>query len=97
MVAQIVNNYQLILDNIDKIIEASGYRNDFIAKKIGLQPSNFSAKKTRGNWTVEEVGKLLKVIENEDVDDYYDTLIMQQKMKEGAPMSSTDFEKRMSW
>jgi hypothetical protein len=97
MVAQIVNNYQLILNNIDNIIEASCYRNDYIAKKIGLQPSNFSAKKNRGNWTVEEVSKLLKVIENEDVEDYYDMLIMQEKLKEGNPISAEEFEKRMSW
>lgn len=70
MVLDVVDNYKKILDNIASMIEVSGYRQDYISKKLGLKTATFSAKKQKGNWTPEEVGRLLGIIANEDVEDY---------------------------
>jgi hypothetical protein len=48
MAIKIVEDYRRLVNIIPEIIEASGYRNDFIAKKLGMKPQNFSVKKQRG-------------------------------------------------
>ena len=70
MVTEIVNDYEELLSNIGQIIEVSGYRNDYIARKIGMTPVNFSAKKSRKSFTVAEMKRIVEVIDNEDVTDY---------------------------
>ncbi len=76
---EIVNNYKVLANNIGRLIEVSGYRNDYIAKKIGLTPVNFATKKKRGSLSVDEIEKILKVIENEDVEDYLMLEIMRSR------------------
>jgi proline dehydrogenase len=77
MAIEIVEQYRRLINIIPEIIEASGFRNDFIAKKLGMKPQNFSVKKQRGNWSVDEVEKLLNVVDNEDVEEF----IMMEIMK----------------
>lgn len=44
-----------IKERIPALIEISGYRNNFVAKKIGMSPAYFSVKKRKGNWSEKEV------------------------------------------
>ncbi len=74
MLSKIVLNYQLLVNNMGQLIEISGYRNDYLSQKIGLKPANFSLKKQKGNWTTQEVLKLLAIIESKEVEDYIDEL-----------------------
>ena len=71
--------------NISKLIDKSGYRNSYLAERIGMQPQNFSVKKMRGNWT-------------EDIEDYYLGLIMQQISKKPDGLVTLDeFKKMKEW
>ena len=67
---QTVLVYKNLLKHLASLIEVSGYRNDYIAKKLGMKPQNFSSKKQRANWHPDEVEKILTVIDNEDVENY---------------------------
>ena len=96
MLEQIVLNYQMLVNNLGQLIEISGFRNDYLSQKIGLKPANFSVKKQKGNWTTDEVLKLLSIIKNKEVEDYIDVLKMKE-MKKGKFISSDEFEKRMEW
>ena len=96
MSTQILTNYQLLLNNLSEIINISGYRNDYLAKKIGLKAANFSIKKQKQTWAVDEVEKLLTVLKNDDVEAYLDKLVMEGSF-EGKKLSSDEFEKRMKW
>lgn len=96
MVTEIVNDYEELLSNIGQIIEVSGYRNDYIARKIGMTPVNFSAKKSRKSFTVAEMKRIVEVIDNEDVTDY----LMVQEMdarKDDETLSHDDFYQHMGW
>lgn len=66
---QVIEQYKKVKESIPELIEASGYRSDYIAKRMGMRASNFSAKKQRGNWSEQEVEKLLEAITsaNEEV------------------------------
>lgn len=51
-----------IKNNISKILRASGYRNEYVAKQIGLTAPDFILKKKQGTWSVEEIEKIIEVI-----------------------------------
>lgn len=97
MLIKIVENYQLIVDNIGRLIEISGYRNDYLSQKIGLKPANFSLKKQKGNWSSEEIMKLLSIIENKEIQEYMEDLRMKESMRKGKFIASDEFEKQMGW
>ena len=97
MLTKIVENYQLIVNNLGKLIDISGYRNDFLSQKIGLKPANFSLKKQKGNWSSEEVMKLITIIENKEIQEYIEDLRMKESMAKGKFISSNEFEKQMGW
>ena len=96
MLTSVIKNYQLIVNNMGQLINLSGYRNDYLSQKIGLKPANFSLKKQKGNWSVEELLKLLSIIENEEIQNYMDVLRIKEASK-GNSISSDQFEKEMGW
>ena len=79
---EIIGEYQLLKKNISVLIDKSGYKNIFIAEKIGLLPNHFSVKKQRNSWTDQEIDKILNVIENEELEDYYFGLMMDDTDKD---------------
>ena len=79
---EIIGEYQLLKKNISVLIDKSGYKNIFIAEKIGLLPNHFSVKKQRNSWTDQEIDKILNVIENEELEDYYFGLVMDNTNKD---------------
>lgn len=52
MTLEIVSDYKNLISNTNKLIDISGYRNDNIAKRIGVLPKPFSIKKTEGSWKI---------------------------------------------
>ncbi|MGJ7032892.1 hypothetical protein [Niabella hirudinis] len=91
---QIIDQYRLIKENIPKLLDISGYRNDFIAKKIGLSASAFAVKKQRQSWTDKEVKDIVEAITgvNEDVEDYVMLEIMRSRKSEET-LSLDDYKK----
>jgi len=96
MIAEIVSNYENLVGNIGKLIEVSGYRNDFIAKKLGITNVNFSVKKNRKTFSIEEVKKIVSIIDNEEVEDYLMISEMDAR-KDDETISHDDLYKRMGW
>ena len=91
----IIQNFQSLVKSIPDLIEISGYRNDFIAKKIGLKPANFSIKKQRGTWSTDEVEKILQVINNEEVENHILLRLMRNR-KDEEEMSYEEYKKEIS-
>lgn len=88
--------YKNLLLNISNIIDVSGYRNDYIAKKMGMKPPNFAVKKKRASWTIDEVEKIMKIVDNEEVTAFLE----MQKIKNsetGKALSAQEFESKMGW
>ena len=92
----VVREYNAIFQNLSKIIDVSGYRNDYVAKKLGIKPQHFSVKKQRGSWTPQEVEKLLSIIENEDVNDFIEIQLSNSRAV-GNTLTADEFEKEMGW
>jgi uncharacterized protein (DUF2384 family) len=62
MIQETIINYKSILANLPKAIAVSGYRKDYIAKKLGISHQSFSAKISRKSFSPEDAERLLKVI-----------------------------------
>jgi len=95
MVTEIANNYKTLLQLLPELINISGYRNDYLSKKMGLTAATFSAKKQRGNWTPDDVVLLMKIIENEDVEDYL-MLQLMRAAKDDETISADEFRKEIN-
>jgi hypothetical protein len=95
MELQVVSSYKKLLSRVADIIEVSGYRNDYIAKKLGLKPQNFSAKKQKGNWSPDELEKLLTVVDNEDVENYL-MLEHMRSLKDAETISYEEYKKEIA-
>lgn len=94
---QILEDYKTLKSILSDLISQSGYRNDFIAKKIGMAPSYFSTKKTRGNWSDEEMEKILDVIESDEIEDAILLEIMRSR-KNDETLSYDEYKKEIaSW
>ena len=93
---QVIENYIFLKKQLTQLIRKSGYRNDYIALKIGMRADYFAVKKKRGNWSDEEVAKIIKVIENDELTAYFDSLLIKNSFP-GNTVSAEQFEKIMGW
>ena len=93
---EVVKKYMLLKKQIPHLIKKSGYRNDYIAAKIGMRSDYFAVKKQRGNWSDEEIAKIIKVISNEELANYFDSLLVKNCFP-GNTVTSAEFEKAMGW
>jgi uncharacterized protein YjcR len=96
MMQDIILGYRTLVQSLGELIKVSGYRSDFIAKKIGMKPANFSLKKQRGNWSVDEVEKVMAVIANEETENYL-MLELMRAAKAEETVSYSELEKEMGW
>lgn len=96
MIVDIVAKYEKLVNEIGHIIEVSGYRNDYIARKIGMTPANFSAKKSRMSFTLAEMKSIVEVIDNEDVADYLMAREMDAR-KDDETISHDELYREMRW
>jgi hypothetical protein len=79
------------------IIELSGYKNEYIARKIEMKPQYFSVKKQRNSFNLVEVEKILSVIFNQDVEDYILLLEMRSR-KNDETVTLAEYKKEIgSW
>jgi len=86
----VFKEYNAIKENIGEIINASGYKNEYLAKKISVTSQNFAVKKKRGTWNSEELEKLVDVLAkpNEDVENALMLELMRsRKNDETVPLS----------
>lgn len=90
----IIEDYINLKQNINFLIQKSGFKNVFLAKKLGMSPVTFSMKKKRINWTEEELEKILDLIGNEELEDYYLAKLIEQK-KDEETISLTEFKKEL--
>ncbi|MVM37800.1 hypothetical protein GO730_09710 [Spirosoma sp. HMF3257] len=96
MATEIVRNYKNLVAHIGNLIDVAGYRNDYVAKKIGISAVSFATKKKRNSFSVDEVEKIIQLIDNEDVDDYLMSKIMEDRADEPT-ISLADLKTQMGW
>jgi uncharacterized protein YjcR len=79
MLVEIVKDYYTVVESIPKLIDASGFRNDFLAEKLGIKAQTFSSKKTNQRWSKDELLKLFNFLDTDDVEDTYMVELMKSR------------------
>lgn len=94
----IFREYNAIKANITTIVRASGYKNDYLALKLGLSPQNFAVKKKRKSFTDKELQKIIEVITepNEDAEDAIMLEIMRDR-KDDPLVPVSEMRKKLGW
>ena len=96
MTTEIVSNYKSLVQHIGELIHVSGYRNDYVAAKIGISPKLFAVKKQRSSFSVDDIEKIMTVIDNEDVENYLMLEIMRDR-KDEETMTYDELKTEMGW
>jgi hypothetical protein len=92
-----IENYKNIVVEMPKIIEISGYKNEYIARKMEMKPQFFSIKKQKNTFDLLQVEKILSIIFNQDVEDYL-MLIELRSRKNDETISLEEYKKEIaSW
>ncbi len=92
----IVDDYMELRKNMSLLIKESGFKNAYLAEQIGMPAPTFSVKKQRGNWTPDEMKKILDIIESEKLEDLFLLELMRAESNEPRyPID--DLIKRMGW
>lgn len=93
---EIIENYQILRKTLGTLIEKSGYKSAFIAEKIGMSPNHFYVRKKRGSWSEEEIEKILSVIENDELEDFFLGQLMN-RMKNEETITLAELKDEMQW
>lgn len=64
---EVLNDYFDVEKNIDGIIQTSGYKNEYIAKRLKLPLSTYYVKKKSKSFTPKEVFQIVRML-NDDED-----------------------------
>lgn len=79
---EIVRDFKQLQKHIGLLIDKSGYKNSFLAQEIGIPAPHFSVKKQRSSWSVDEIEKILAIIENDRLEDYFLLELMRAEKNE---------------
>lgn len=61
-----------------------------------MRPNHFYVKKQRGTWNEDEIEKIINVIENEELEDYFLGELMTN-MKDDETVSFEEMKEEMGW
>lgn len=84
MFTDVVEEYELLQNNIGKIIERSGYRLGYISDKMGMDKTSFYLKRKNANFSTNELKQLLLIIKADDLEDELLLEMSLEDEKEGG-------------
>ena len=63
---KIISEYRKLVKQIPQLLELSGLRDKFIQEKMGMTEATYFRRKKSGGWSVDELEKLIKIIEGKE-------------------------------
>jgi len=63
---EFVSGYSQIIDNIGGIIKETGYRTDYVAKRLRMPISTFYLKKRTKTFTLSEVSQIIGMLDDDE-------------------------------
>ena len=67
MLIQIVKDYRMIYENLDKLIKLSGFRVPWIQERMGMSDRVFYNRRKNMNFSFHELKNLLTIIRTEEI------------------------------
>lgn len=69
--------------HVTQIIERSGFRVDYVRKKLGLSKPGFWKKRKAGNFTPRELREVLQIVKAEDIEESLFVEILEKSRLSG--------------
>jgi hypothetical protein len=88
---EVMADYYEVEKNIGKIIESTGYKNEYIAKKLGMPISTYYIKKRNKSFAFKEVYKIVKMLDDDTTYNQAELELMESR-KNDEEMSAEDFK-----
>jgi hypothetical protein len=90
---EIISDYVEIVGQVDSIIKQTGYKGNFIAKKMGLPTSTFYQKKRKKSFTYQEMQQLIALMDDDDNEALEDKYFMKYfEERENEPIVPNGLE-----
>lgn len=84
MLTETIKNYKFLAKNVDKIIEVSGFRKDYIMKELQMDRTSFYKKRKEAKFTVDEMERLFEIINVDRLEDKILAQLSEDAEKEGT-------------
>ena len=97
MIREIVKDYREISANIDRLIKLSGYKIGYIQKQMGINNASFYYKRKKAKFTVDEIERLLDVINIENLEDKVLGEMSLEAEKENETLSRKETKEILNW
>ena len=93
---EVLGDYLEVENNIGAIIESTGYKNEYIAKKLAMPISTYYTKRRTKSFTAKDVYKIVKMLE--DTEEMYNAaeLELMESRINGEVISGEEFIKRLN-
>ena len=89
----LLEEYIQVEKKIGDIIQSTGYKNDFIAKKLKLPISTYYTKKRTKSFTAKEVFQIVRMLDDDDADDNAALLELAKSRMDDEFTSGADYKK----
>lgn len=93
MFTEVIKGYKSIVENIDGLIKASGYRTNYVYEQMGMDKASFYYKKKQKKFTIEEIENLVNIIKADDLEDKVLLEMSLEAEKEGEIMTWEETKK----
>jgi predicted transcriptional regulator len=88
---EVLGEYHEIEKNISDIIEASGYKTQYIAKKLRMPLSTFYFKRKTKSFTSKEVLQIVRLLDDDSNEDNTFLLETARERRSDEKTSAADF------
>lgn len=69
MIMEIIRDYEVISNSVDKIIKKSGYKIGYLQEQMGMDNVSFYNKRKHGKFSTGELMRLMNIIKVEELED----------------------------
>jgi len=78
---EIISDYEKLCNSVTDVVDASGYKLEYVCNKLGLTRMGFYKKRKAGTFKPNELKQLFKIIDNGSLEDKLLGKIMEQSEK----------------
>jgi len=91
---EVLGDYLEVEKNIGAIIASTGYKNEFIAKKLNMPISTYYAKRRTKSFAAKDVFKIVKMLEDDETCNTAEIELMNSRRNDEV-ISSSEFKDKL--
>jgi predicted transcriptional regulator len=92
---EVLGDYIEVENNIGAIIASTGYKNEYIAKKLNMPISTYYAKRKTKSFAAKDVFTIIKMLEDDERFNYTELELMKSRSNDDV-ISSEEFKNQLT-